>query len=164
MRREQMDKVIISDTSTLLAFYEIGEMSILQRRYGKIVTTPTVQREFQYPLPSWVEVSEPTEENVRYVQERFKLDLGETTAIALALSHSKSTLIIDEMAGRRAAQELGIEVTGTLGILLKAKKQGIISAIRPLIQKLQNNNFRMSETLIAEVLIEANERIPENND
>ena len=157
MRREPADKVIISDTSTLLAFYEIGEMSILRERYGKIVTTPTVQREFQYPLPSWIDVSEPTEENVRHVQEQFKLDSGEITAIALALSHPKSTLIIDEMAGRRAAQALGIEVTGTLGILLKAKEQGIVSTIRPLIQKLQDNNFRMSETLIAEVLIEAGE-------
>ena len=158
MQADSLDEVIISDTSTLLALYEIGEISVLRRLFGKIVTTSTVQKEFQYPLPSWIDICEPTEENVRHIQERFKLDSGETTAIALALSIPEPRLlIIDEIAGRRAAQELGIEITGTLGILLRAKKQGAVSAMRPLIQKLQDNNFRMSETLIAEVLIEAGE-------
>ena len=157
MRVGSLSEIIISDTSTLLALYEIGEISVLQRMFGKIVTTSTVQREFEYPLPSWIVVRDPPTEEVRRVQEQFKLDLGETTAIALALSLPESTLLIDETAGRHAAKKLGIQITGTLGILLIAKEQGIVSTIRPLIQKLQDNNFRMSETLIAEVLTDAGE-------
>ena len=152
-----MRETIISDTSSLLAFHEIGEMPLLQRMYTTITTTSTVQREFEYPLPPWIFVREPLEEDVRCVQERFKLDPGEVTAIALALSLPGSTLIIDEAAGRRAARELGIRMTGTLGILLKAKNQGIIPAVRPLLQKLQAANFRMSETLITAILTEAGE-------
>ena len=152
-----MRETIISDTSSLLAFYEIGEMSILQKMYSKIVTTSAVQSEFEYALPTWIIVREPLEEHVQSVRQRFKLDLGEVTAIALALSLPEATLIIDEAAGRRAAQELGIQVTGTLGILLKAKKRGIIPAVRPLIRKLQAVNFRMSEPLITAILAEAGE-------
>ena len=69
----------------------------------------------------------------------------------------KSTLIIDEAAGRQAAKALGVRITGTLGILLKAKKQGQVTAIRPLIRKLESINFRMSETLIADVLVQTDE-------
>jgi predicted nucleic acid-binding protein len=152
-----MRETIISDTSSLLAFHEIGEMAILQKMYTNVTTTPTVRREFEYPLPTWIIVREPLEEYVRCVQERFKLDSGEVTAIALALSLPESTLIIDEAAGRRAARELGIQMTGTLGILLKAKKRGVIPAVRPLIRKLQAINFRMNETLIAAILTEAGE-------
>jgi predicted nucleic acid-binding protein len=152
-----MHKTIISDTSCLLVFHEIGEMLLLQKMYGKITITSAVQREFEYPLPSWIVVCDPPEENVRLVRERFKLDPGEVTAIALALSLPHSTLIIDEAAGRQAARELGIRITGTLGILLKAKKQGYVVAIRPLIQKLQSVGFRMGETLINDILKESGE-------
>ena len=152
-----MRETIISDTSSLLAFYEIGEMSVLQKMYSRIATTSAVQREFEYPLPTWIVVREPLEEHVHNVRQRYKLDSGEITAIALALSIPASTLIIDEAAGRRVAQELGIQVTGTLGILLKAKKQGIIPAVRPLIRKLQAVNFRMGEPLITAILTEAGE-------
>jgi len=152
-----MRETIISDTSSLLAFYEIGAMPVLQRMYSRIATTSAVQKEFEYPLPTWVVVCEPLEEHVQSVRQRFKLDLGEITAIALALSLPKSTLIIDEAAGRRVAKELGIQVTGTLGILLKAKKQGIIPAVRPLIRKLQAVNFRMGVPLITAILSEAGE-------
>jgi len=51
-----MRETIISDTSCLLAFYEIGEMSLLQRMYGTIVTTAMVQQEFEHPLPPWIVV------------------------------------------------------------------------------------------------------------
>ena len=152
-----MRETIISDTSSLLAFYEIGEMSVLQRMYSRIATTSAVQREFEYPLPTWIIVREPLEEHVQNVRQRYKLDSGEITAIALALSIPESTLIIDEAAGRRVAQELGIQITGTPGILLKAKKQGIVPVVRPLIRKLQAVNFRMSEPLITAILTEAGE-------
>jgi predicted nucleic acid-binding protein len=152
-----MRETIISDTSCLLAFYDIGEMPLLHKMYGEIVTTSTVQREFGHPLPPWIVVREPSEEFVRSVRMQFTLDPGEITAIALALSIPESTLIIDEVAGRRAASQLGIRMTGTLGILLKAKKQGVISSIRPLIQKLRSVKFWMSESLIREILIEADE-------
>jgi len=157
MQAGSIGDVIISDTSCLLAFYEIGEMSILQRVCGKIITTSAVQREFELLLPSWIVVCDPPEESIRYIQERFKLDPGETTAIALALSHPDSMLIIDEVAGRRVAKELGIQITGTLGILLEAKRRGIVSTMHPLIRKLQASNFRMSKTLIAAILTEAEE-------
>jgi predicted nucleic acid-binding protein len=152
-----MRETIISDTSSLLAFHEIGELSILQRMYGEITTTSAVQREYEYPFPAWIVVREPLAEYVQCVQQRFKLDPGEVTAIALALTLPKSVLVIDEAAGRRAAHELGIQITGTLGILLKAKKRGIIAAVRPLIRKLQAINFRISEPLITAILTEADE-------
>jgi len=66
-------------------------------------------------------------------------------------------LIIDEIKGRKAAKEMEISVTGSLGVLVAAKSKGHIQAVKPLIEKIQKTNFRMSEELIERVLDKVNE-------
>jgi predicted nucleic acid-binding protein len=85
------------------------------------------------------------------------LDKGEASAIALASEHENSLLFIDEIKGRKAAKEMGINVTGSLGVLVAAKKKGHIQAVKPLIEKIQKTNFRISEELIERVLENVNE-------
>jgi predicted nucleic acid-binding protein len=85
------------------------------------------------------------------------LDKGEATAIALAAEYENSLLIIDEEKGRKAVKDLGLSITGSLGVLVAAKKEGHIETVKPLIDKIQKTNFRISEELIERVLDQVNE-------
>jgi uncharacterized protein len=89
---------------------------------------------------------------------RLELDPGEAEAIACALEGSATLLLIDERRGRRVAQQLGISVIGLVGVLLLAKRRGLVAQIRPLLDGLrQRAGFWMSEALYARVLQEAEE-------
>jgi predicted nucleic acid-binding protein len=80
------------------------------------------------------------------------LDAGEAKSIAFASEHEGSLLIIDEIKGRKAAKEMGIPVTGSLGVLIAAKNKGHLKAVKPIIEEVQKTNFRISEHLIERVL------------
>lgn len=77
-----MPVVIISDTSCLILFYKIGELSLLQKVYGQIFITPTVSEKFKRPLPDWIHVHNP-KTNLHKGLMSF-IDGGEATSIALA--------------------------------------------------------------------------------
>jgi uncharacterized protein len=89
---------------------------------------------------------------------RTRVNIGEAEAIALAVEVGASRLLIDERLGRQAAKDLGIEITGILGILLFAKRQNLIEAVKPIMDDLISQaNFRISSQLYADVLSEADE-------
>ncbi len=79
------------------------------------------------------------------------VDPGESEAIALAYE-KRLRLIVDDRKAREAAQRLGIAVTGTVGLLLKAKQAGIIPAVLPLLDALDQHQFRISPSLRTEAL------------
>jgi len=146
-----MDKIIISDTSCLIALQNIGLLNILRDLYQEIIITQEVKNEFGLKLPDWFVVVEVKNKDKQYEIEE-KLDKGEASSIALALETSNSMLIIDEIKGRKIAQSLNIQIIGTLGILILAEKQGIITNILSLILKLVNKGFRLSDNLIDKLI------------
>jgi predicted nucleic acid-binding protein len=150
-----MPSVIVSDTSCLILFNNIGELELLKKLFGTIHVSETVLKEFNQPVPAWFVVVKPKTDMHRGLSSY--LDPGEATAIALAAEHKHSLLIIDEVKGRRVAKELEISVTGSLGVLVAAKKKGHIKAVRPIIEKIRKTNFRVSEDLIKRVLEKADE-------
>ncbi len=85
------------------------------------------------------------------------LDLGEASVIQLALNENISTVCIDESVGRRIARLSGLSVTGSIGILLRAKREGYPLSIKTAIQKMLNYNIRLSQTVIDVALKEAGE-------
>lgn len=79
-----MQKTIISDTSCLILLDKIGELEILNKLFGTIITTAEVSNEFGQPLPSWIEIQNPTDKIYQTIIEA-TLDKAEASAIALAI-------------------------------------------------------------------------------
>ena len=150
-----MPNVTVSDTSCLILFHKIGELDLLKKLFGKIYITNSVFNEFNQKIPEWIEVMELTTDVQKGLSSY--LDKGEATAISLAAEHENSILIIDEIKGRKVAKEMGISVTGSLGVLVAAKNNGHIQTVKPLIEKIQRTNFRISKELIDQVLVHVNE-------
>lgn len=77
--------------------------------------------------------------------------------LALAQELSDAVVIMDDYKARSLAQRLGIKETGTLGIIIKAKHNGIIPSVRPLMERLRSTDFRFSDELEAQVYLQAGE-------
>ena len=151
-----MPKAIIADTSCIILLDKIGEINLLNKLFGTIITTEEVAQEFGLPLPAWFNILTPHDKNYQSIIEN-TIDKGEASAIALALELPDSLLIIDDLKGRKFAIQLGIKITGTIGIIIEAKNAGIIAAVKPLLAKIKETNFRISEELERLVLEKSGE-------
>jgi len=138
-----MHKIIISDTSCFIILTNIGELHLLQKLYSKITTTIEIATEFGEPLPEWVEILSVKSKDTQRLLE-MQIDKGESSAIALALEISDSLLILDDIKARKVATQLGLSITGTLGIIIKAKLEGIIPSVIPILNKIKQTDFRLS--------------------
>lgn len=151
-----MPKIIISDTSCLIILNKIGELELLRQLYNTVTITQDILLEFGEQLPDWVEVQQARDQYKQQLLE-MQIDKGEASAIALALETPDSTLILDDGKARRLAERLGLSVTGTLGVIIRAKNIGLIPSIKPYLEKIRETNFRISEELEQTALKEANE-------
>ncbi|NJN66941.1 MAG: DUF3368 domain-containing protein [Chloroflexaceae bacterium] len=155
--------IVVSNTSPITNLAAIGHLDILPKIYGRILIPQAVYQEividgqgkpgaFQVRTESWVENQQVA--NVALVQWLEQaLNKGESEAIALAQELPADLLLIDEARGRAMAEQLGLAYTGVLGILLVAKKQGLFSAIKPLVDDLiQVAGFWVDSRLYAEVM------------
>lgn len=148
-------RVIIADTSCLILYDKLGRWDILQQTFEDLRVTEEVAQEFG-ELPAWIKV-ETMPDRSQYRQLLNELGAGEASSIALALSFESSLLIIDEKRGRKKAQEYDLDIIGSLGILLKAKQAGVIDAVKPILEQINQTNFRLSNLIWKEVLREAGE-------
>jgi len=147
-----VDKVIISDTACLIGLTNIGQIDILRKMYGEIIVTQEVAREYGNPLPDWIEVREISDVNKTVFSKL--LDIGEASAIALAMQTENALLIVDDKCARQFALGLGIEITGTLGVLIQAYESGVIQGIEAIVAGLRGIGFRLpanTEALIGEI-------------
>lgn len=151
-----MPDVVISDTSCLIILSNIQELDLLKDVYKNVITTPDIANEFGELLPGWVTIKSPIDRKRQQILER-QIDKGEASAIALALETPGSVLILDDLQARILAEKLGISITGTLGVIIKAKLNGIIPSVKPLLAKIKQTNFRISSALEEIVLKEAGE-------
>ena len=151
-----MQKTIISDTSCLILLHNIGELEILHKLFGIIITTEEVVTEYGEILPEWVEIKKPKNSNYNLLFDT-RLGKGEASAIALAMELEDCLLIMDDLKARKTAQHLGLTVVGTLGLIVDAKLIGIIPTIKPILNKIRSTNFRISKQLEKILLEYANE-------
>jgi predicted nucleic acid-binding protein len=151
-----MPDLVIADASVLIIFDKIERLDILRDLYQEILTTPEISDEFQKSLPDWIKVKSPGNKKYQKLIENH-LDVGEASAIALAMEDKESLIILDDLRARKYAKRLGIKITGTLGVINKAKETGIIEKIKPVIEKLIEKDFRVSKNIIQNLLERNNE-------
>ena len=152
-----MPRTVVSDTSCFIALANINELTLLKELYNNLLTTPEIASEFGEKLPEWIMIKSPQDQQKLQMLE-FQVDKGEASAIALALEIAADLIILDDYKARLTAEKLGLAITGTLGIIIKAKNQGLINTIKPLLTKLQQTNFRLTKSLMDEALKEAGEQ------
>lgn len=146
-----MPDCVIVDASVLIILDKLGQIDLLQKIYPNIFTTPEVSQEFNKPLPEWIKIeSIQNQKYLKFIQTR--VDLGEATVIALAAEKDNSLLVLDDLKARKLAQQLEIKMTGTLGIINKAKELHIIEKVKPLINRLRETDFRVSDNVIENLL------------
>jgi predicted nucleic acid-binding protein len=114
-----MPNIVISDTSCLIVLEKIGELSLLQKIYQEVITTPEIATEYNRELPSWIKIASAKNKSIQRELEK-KIDLGEASAIALGLEISNCSIILDDLKACKVAEGLKLEFTGTLGITVKA--------------------------------------------
>jgi predicted nucleic acid-binding protein len=136
------DKTIISDTTCLIGLTNIGQINILREIYGSIIITPEVMKEYRAPLPEWIVTEEVKDTRRIALFDKF-LGLGEASAIALAMETKNSLLIVDDRRARQYALDLGLEIIGTLGLLIKAYENGLIPDIDSIVANLRGISFRL---------------------
>ncbi|MDR1785677.1 MAG: DUF3368 domain-containing protein [Spirochaetaceae bacterium] len=133
---------VISNTSCLIALSNINMLDILRLRYGKIYITPEVDHEFNEPLPEWITVV-PVCDTYRTILINRYVDIGEASTIALAGEMSAPLVILDDGKARRYAKSIGLRITGTLGVIIKAEDLGLIPDARKTVADLRAVNFRI---------------------
>jgi predicted nucleic acid-binding protein len=114
--------------------------------YGNVITTQEVSAEYGEYLPEWIEVRTVSDTNLQRVLE-IQIDKGEASAIALAMETPGSTVIVDDHKARKVAERLGLNIAGTIGVIIKAKLSGIIPSIKPFLSKIKSTDFRLSEEI-----------------
>jgi uncharacterized protein len=165
--------VVVSDASPLICLAAIRHFDLLRLLYGDVLIPEAVWQEItRTPAfaaaaslqvaadargAGWLKVATAANRPL-VTQIETMLDPGEAEAIALAVERAPSVLLIDERDGRQVARTLGVPLTGTLGILLRAKALGHTPAIKPLLTELiEQHHFRLHPSLVQRVLAEASE-------
>ena len=162
---------VVSDTSVLIHLARIDRFGLLRRLYSEITVPEAVWRETvvegeRRPGASelnsartsgWVEVVSVTPDTGTWQLLRQALDAGEADALALADQIGADLVLLDESAARRRARSLGLRKTGTVGVLLRAKRKGMIDELRPELDHLRATAFWIDEALYRRVLEAVNE-------
>ncbi|GAB7140812.1 hypothetical protein RsTz2092_07650 [Deferribacterales bacterium RsTz2092] len=112
--------------------------------------TPEVAAEYGLPLPEWILIKSVADVS-KTERHKTKLHIGEASSIALAEELRNVLLVLDDAEARKYAVKFGFNITGTLGILMLAHRQGLIQNLATEIEKLRAINFwlpRDVDTLI----------------
>lgn len=155
-----MPLIAVSDASALIALEQIGLLARLAPLFTELTIPPAVAREISRTVvspPPWIIERPLTRRFVPPPHVTSRLGSGEIETIALALELGGYRVILDDRPARAYAVTKGLSVIGTIGILLAAKRQALIPAVRPSIEALTDAQFFLSPRLLRAVLVEAGE-------
>ncbi len=141
---------VIPDTSCLILLKKIGALNLLNQLYEEVLITDIVIQEFKEPIPiSYKEVEIKGKDFFKLLS--LQLDPGEASVISMGSENSSCTMIIDDLKGRKIARALDLNFTGTLGVLVKAKRNGLIEKLEPYVEKLIQGGIRISNQVLDEI-------------
>lgn len=148
--------VVVSNTSPLILLLQINKLDLLRKLFGKILISKEVFNEIKDKSQKkhlldeikkgWIKKIFAPKLNVLH-----NLDSGEASSISLALQFNKSLLIVDDKKARDFALSVGLEIIGTIGVLILAKKLKLISGTKEIFNQLINNKLWISETLYNQI-------------
>jgi len=150
------DTIIIADASCLIALTNINALWILESVYSKVYITQTILSEYELPIPDFIEIKDVKDVNLQRVLSMY-LDAGEASALALGMENPESILILDDLKGRKEAQRLKLRFTGTLGVLVKARRENHITDIVSYCNALKACGFRISDKIIELAIKQSNQ-------
>lgn len=151
-------RTLIVNTSPLVLLHAINQLELLHKLAGDVSIPVAVLEELKAGAGhdtcyervralDWIRVEKAfqlTDEIVRW-----DLGAGEAEVLALGIARPESTVVIDDLVGRRSARSLGIKVTGTIGIVLAAKQLGLLDRARPMIEELVNHPLYIDAEILA---------------
>ena len=154
--------MIVSDSSPLISLAIIGKLDLLEKLYKEIVVPSAVYQEVtEKEKPFSKELRRFLSNRSKQIVNRLAVEvlisdigIGESETIILALEEKPDLVLIDDLKARKFAKMYGLEIIGTMGILLEAKKNGLVTEIKPLISELLLNGIRIGNRII-EMTLEA---------
>ncbi|MDA3896628.1 MAG: DUF3368 domain-containing protein [Desulfobacteraceae bacterium] len=158
---------LVINTGPLLALIAgYGDLSLLRRIYKRVLVPFEVCREIEtggttsfgvkeFNQSDFLEKQSKPLNIVQYLNN--SLDLGEASVIQLALNENIHTVCIDETVGRRVARLNGLSLTGSIGVLIRAKKIGLNFLMQDVINRMQSNGIYLSRKVIDFALRQFNE-------
>lgn len=137
--KREIDMIVVADTTPLISLMKIGHLDLIQQLFGEVKIPKAVYEELVYNI-KFPEESKQIREcafikkvhiidsrAVELLQRSSGLDAGESEAIILSDTEKASLLLMDEMKGRQIAKQMGIQLMGTIGMLLTGYKERILS-------------------------------------
>ena len=157
---------LICDTSTIQYLHQLNLLHVLPALAEDVFLPPAVSeelfigREAGVSLPNvtkldWVKIKTPI--SISALPLINDLGPGETEVLALALEMKNCVMVLDDALARRIAEMLKLPFTGTLGVLLDAKKAKLITEITPYLNQLDSLGFRLSRETRSVILKIADE-------
>ncbi|RLI80946.1 DUF3368 domain-containing protein [Archaeoglobales archaeon] len=156
---------VVSNSTCIIALLRIGKLTLLKDLFDRIFIPEEVYREIYVDgKEGFIELERADFFEVRKIKNhlffnllRGLIDDGEAASIILALEEDASLIILDDKDARKIAEKLGLKVMGTTGILLLAKRKGVVKEIKPIIEEMKMGGFYLSDSIINTVLKEADE-------
>jgi predicted nucleic acid-binding protein len=156
-----MHRIVIVNTSPLFYLHRLGYLDILEKLYNEVIVPEAVVAELEEgervgeDVPkvaecNWIRVRKVT--IPAFIKMIPDLGQGEAEVLALGCEEVEPLLIIDDALARKIAKLQTFKITGTAGVLLKAKKEGYFKEIKPILGRLKETGFYLSAALIAEIL------------
>jgi predicted nucleic acid-binding protein len=156
----------ISNTSPLLYLYRIGALDWLPRLFSQVWTAEAVALELDegkkrgHQVPTlrtfnWLKIASPHSVPSQWLA--LDLGAGELAILAMALENPEKVVLLDDALARRVAQAAGLQVWGTLRVVLEGKKAGLTDSVKPLIDDLTDSGMWVSSDVRARILALANE-------
>lgn len=159
--------LVVTNNTPVSNLLRIGQLPLLGHLFGRVLVPQQVADELdrgQHVLGAWRDAAgadalivEAPLDGPFLRQLLVALDAGEAGAIALAVERQASLLLMDEVDGRKVARHHGLRMTGTLGVLLEAKRAGHLAAVRPWLDALDGAGFHVGSALKQHVLAAAGE-------
>lgn len=150
--------IVFSNTTPIIALSSIQRLQLLPKLFGEIHLVTEVIDECSVGGPiavpalhgfDWIKPVQSTP--IQHTSVLLELDKGEKHTLDMASKYKAEWVIIDEKIGRNMAEYLGLRVTGTLGILLKAKQQGLIPSFTDCVKAMQAQGIYYQTTLITKL-------------